>query len=269
MKKAYFWLFTVTVIWGTTFPIQKMIIGGISPTFYITVRFGIAALVSFFLWGFGDLKFGALLGVILGLSYTAQTVGLKFTTASKNGFLTSLYVVLVPLVSWILEKERLGRLQMFGFVFAFLGSYLLSGGVHGFNFGDFLSFLCAVGFSFHVVLISILSKKVKETDLLTVQFLTTSLINSVLSMGGNWNFTFSAMLVALYTALSATVLGIFMQVKYQKVIGSNASALIFAGEPVFAALFSFLLLGESMTPTQILGAGMLVGSIIMAGMRRE
>ena len=268
MKRSYLWLFLVTVIWGTTFPVQKMIIGGVSPTLYIAVRFGIASLVSYLVWGIGHFKYGTLLGVILGLSYTTQTVGLKFTTASKNGFLTSLYVVLVPLVSWLIERERLSRLQITGFVLAFFGSYLLSGGIEGFNLGDFLSFLCAVGFSFHVVLISVLSKKVKETDLLTIQFLVTALINLSMSFGESPVFPVSALLVAVYTALSATVLGIYVQVKHQKVIGSNATALIFAGEPVFAALFSYIILGETMTTLQVLGGGMLVGSIIMAGLRK-
>ena len=267
MRKSYFWLFFITLIWGTTFPVQKLIISDISPTFYISFRFFIAFVVAYLVWGMGNIKYGSILGIILGLSYTTQTVGLKFTTASKNGFLTSLYVVLVPLVSWLIEKERLTRYQIIGFFLAFVGSYLLSGGVHGFNFGDFLSFLCAVGFSFHVVLISVFSRKVKETDLLTTQFLITSVVNLMLSFNSSWNMNIPSIAVAFYTALSATVLGIYVQVKHQKVVGSNTTALIFAGEPVFAALFSYIIIGEVLSPVQVLGGGMLVGSLVLAGIK--
>ncbi len=265
MRKAYFNLFLVTVIWGTTFPIQKLIIDGVSPTLYIAFRFAIAGLISLFIWGMGDLKRASILGTILGLSYTTQTIGLKFTTASKNGFLTSLYVVLVPLVSWIIEKERPTKLQAMGFFFAFVGSYLLSGGIEGFNFGDFLSFLCAVGFSFHVVLISFYSRKMKETDLLTLQFFTTALINFLLSFFEPWRLSLLSVPVAIYTAIFATALGIYFQVKHQKEIGSNAAALIFAGEPVFSALFSYLILGETMTVSQMIGGGLLFLSLVLAG----
>ena len=246
-----------------------MIIGGVSPLPYISFRFTIAAVVSLLLWGRGNWKYGSVLGFILALSYTTQTLGLKFTTASKNGFFTSLYVVLVPLVSWFLEKERLTKLQAIGLATAAVGSYFMSGGISGFNFGDFLSFLCAVGFAFHVVLITVFSKKVKEESLLTPQFTITAALNALFATGLSWHMTVPATVVALYTAILATVFGIWVQVKNQKLIGSNLTALVFAGEPVFAALFSFLFLHEVLTPLQILGASLLTAAIILSGVNAK
>ena len=265
--KAFLLLLTVTAIWGTTFPFQKIIIEGVSPLSYISIRFLLAALVSFLLWGKGNWKYGSILGIILALSYTTQTVGLKFTTASKNGFFTSLYVVLVPLVSRLIEKERMNLLQGIGITLAGIGSYFLSGGVAGFNIGDFLSFLCAVGFAFHVVLITVFSRKIKEEDLLTPQFAITGLLNALLAVRSSWHFNLPFLAVAAYTALLATVFGIWIQVKYQKVIGSNTTAIVFAGEPVFAALFSFLIIGEVFTIFQIIGGAMLVSAIIISGVK--
>ncbi len=268
-KKAYFWLLLITVIWGTTFPFQKLIISDVSPFTYISLRFFIAAALAFLIWGKGNWKYGSILGVILALSYTSQTVGLRFTTSSKNGFFTSLYIVLVPLVSYFIEKEKLSKYQAIGLVLAGIGSYLLSGGVHGFNIGDFLSFLCAVGFAFHVVLITVFSKNTKEEDLLTPQFAITSALNALFGIGSSWKFSLPAIGVAFYTAIFATVFGILMQVKYQKHIGSNTTAIIFSGEPVFAALFSWLILREILTPVQLIGAGLLVGAIVLTGVKSK
>lgn len=266
--KGYLTLLLVTVIWGTTFPIQKMVMGDVSPLFYNSVRFAMAAILSFLIWGKGEWKRGGVLGIILALSYASQTTGLKFTTASKNGFFTSLYVVLVPFVSWIIEKTRPGLNHVLGIILAFWGSYLLSGGVKGFNTGDFLSTLCGIGFAFHVVLITKFSRQVKEEDLLTPQFVVTSLVNGMIAIAGkSFDLTLSALFVATYTAISATVFGIWVQVKFQKVMGSNTAALIFSGEPVFAMIFSHIMIHEVFTTSQIIGAALLIGAVIMAGVK--
>jgi drug/metabolite transporter (DMT)-like permease len=265
--RGYFYLLLVTVIWGTTFPVQKIIVGDVSPLFYNSIRFAIASLIAFLIWGKGDWKRGGILGIILALSYASQTAGLKITTASKNGFFTSLYVVLVPLVSWLIEGITPRLNHILGIVLAFFGSYLLSDGIKGFNFGDFLSALCGVGFAFHVVLITKFSQEVKETDLLTPQFVITSVLNLILATAGGFNMTLPALGVAAYTAIFATALGIWVQVKHQKDIGSNASALIFSGEPVFAMLFSYLMIHEVFSTSQIIGAILLVSAIILAGVK--
>ena len=258
----------MTVIWGSTFPVQKMVIGNVSPLAYNSVRFAIASAIAVLLWGKGEWKRGSVLGIVLALSYASQTAGLKFTTAAKNGFFTSLYVVLVPLVSWIIEGVKPRYNHIVGIVLAFFGSYLLSGGVKGFNFGDFLSTLCGIGFAFHVVLITKFSKEVKETDLLTPQFLITAIVNGLMAFRSSWKMSFSAVGVAVYTAILATVLGIWMQVRFQKEVGSNTAAMIFTGEPVFAMLFSFMMLGETFSKIQIAGASLLVGAIILSGVKK-
>ena len=268
LLRGHLLLLLVTAIWGSTFPVQKLVIGDVSPLAYNSVRFAMASVVAFLLWGKGEWKRGSLLGIILALSYASQTAGLKLTTASKNGFFTSLYIVLVPFVSWIIERVKPRYNHIIGAVLAFFGSYLLSGGVEGFNLGDFLSTLCGIGFAFHVVLITKFSREVKETDLLTPQFLITAALNGLLALNASWYMPFGTIGAALYTALFATVLGIWMQVKYQKEVGSNTAAMIFTGEPVFAMLFSALILGETFTQNQIIGASLLVGAIILSGVKR-
>jgi len=264
LKRAFFSMLILTIIWGSTFPLQKIVLVGISPFIYNSMRFSLASILSYLIWGFGSIKYGAILGLFLSCGYITQIWGLTMTTASKSGFITSLYVVLVPLISYFLERKKVSVLQLLGFCFAFIGMYLLSGGVDGFNFGDFLNLLCAVSFAFHVVMITIFSNKVHHSKLLTPQFLTTALINSFLGIHGKWKITFPILGVVIYTAIFATVYGIYIQTKYQKRIGSNTSALIFSGEPVFSAIFSYLILHEKMTVFQIVGAGLLLTAILMS-----
>jgi len=268
-KKAIFWLLAVTIVWGSTFPLQKIALNDVSPLVYISLRFWVAFLLSFFIWKKRNFKYAFILGLVLSIGYITQTWGLKLTTASKNGFITSLYIPIVPLFSYLLEKEKVTKLQLIGFSLSLVGFYLISGGVNGINLGDFLTLICAVSFALHIVLITVYSKKVEETSLLSYQFLTVALVNTLLSLKNDWNLTPMAISVAIYTGIAASVLVIFVQLKYQKVVGSNTTALIFSGEPVFAFVFSYLLLSERLNSFQLTGAILLIAAVIMASSKKR
>lgn len=269
MVKALFSLLFVAFIWGSTFPIQKIVLVGVSPTFYIAVRFFIAALVSYFLFGKGNVKYGSILGTLLGIAYTTQTWGLTITTSTKSGFITSMYIVFVPVFAYLLEREIPTIFQIVSFFVASLGLYMISGGIKGFNFGDFLTLICAVSFALHVVLITMFSKRVKEVDLLFPQFLVVGILNLILNVfWKNWNFTLPAVGSAVFTALAATILAIYLQAKYQKALGNNVSAIVFLGEPVFAAVVSYFMLDETMTGEQFLGAALLLISMVFSSLER-
>ncbi|HDM70396.1 MAG TPA: EamA/RhaT family transporter, partial [Thermotogales bacterium] len=106
MKRAFFSMLILTIIWGSTFPLQKIVLVGISPFIYNSMRFSLASILSYLIWGFGSIKYGAILGLFLSCGYITQIWGLTMTTASKSGFITSLYVVLVPLISYFLERKK-------------------------------------------------------------------------------------------------------------------------------------------------------------------
>jgi drug/metabolite transporter (DMT)-like permease len=258
----------VTAIWGSTFPLQKIVLDGVSPFVYNAVRFWIATIIAFAFNRKQNFKYGILIGLLLAAGYITQTWGLTITTASKSGFITSLYIILVPVVSFLFERERLTNNQKIGFLLAFVGSYFLSGGINGFNFGDLLTLICAVSFAFHVVSLTVFSKKVSEKNLLGWQFGAVALSNSVLGINHSWSISLSALGVALFTAIFATFVGIYLQMRYQKVIGSNAAALIFVGEPVFSTLFSMLFLKEYLSLQQWFGAVILLVSLVLASIKR-
>jgi len=264
---AVFWLLVVTAIWGTTFPLQKMVLEGVSPFVYNAIRFWIATIFAFMIQPKQNFKYGILIGLLLAGGYISQTWGLTLTTASKSGFITSLYIIFVPIVSYLWEKERLTRFQKIGFPLAFVGSYFLSGGISGFNFGDFLTLLCALSFSFHVVSLTVFTRKIPEKNLMGWQFGAVAITNTLLGWNQSWSVPLPAWGVALYTACFATVIGIFLQMKYQKKIGSNTAALIFVGEPIFSTFFAMLFLNERLTGVQWFGAFLLLVALAFASLK--
>lgn len=268
---AIFWLLFLTFLWGLTFPIQKMILTeNISPFLYNAIRFWIATFLSALIFKKSDWKRGTILGIVLAIAYATQTWGLTITSSTKSGFITSLYIVIVPFFSLLIEKERVKILQIFGFIGALIGMYLLSsGGLTGFNFGDLLTTICGIMYALHVVLITHYSKETNEYSLLTAQFFTVALLNTIFnvfykfSSTSKWTFSLSALGVAAFTAVTATILAIMIQAKYQKVVGSNISALIFVGEPLFAMVLSIVMLGEHINLVQGIGAILMILSIIV------
>lgn len=265
--KAVTALMAAAAIQGSTFPLQKMALSGVSPFIFNALRFGLAALVSFFVFGKGKANKGIILGAVLSAGYISQTWGLTLTDASKSGFIVSLYTILIPVFSYILEKERITIIQGFAFALSVAGSYLLSGGIGGFNPGDLLMIGCAISFALHIVLITKFSKQVPESDLLFPQFFTVALTNAVLGMKGKWILPLSSYLVIVYSALLATVLGIYLQLKFQKSVGSNRTGLIFLMLPISSTIFSYLILGESFSRPQWIGASIILVAMMMSSLK--
>jgi drug/metabolite transporter (DMT)-like permease len=145
-----------------------------------------------------------------------------------------------------------------------IGEYLLSGGIDSINFGDILTFFCAILYALHVVLVTEFSKKSPEKDLLTSQFLMVALLNSLFGLNQSWKIDVKIFSVALFTAIFATIYALIAQAKYQKVVGSNTSALIFVGEPVFATIFSIILLSERLDMLQIFGVVLTMFALILS-----
>jgi len=267
--KAIAYLLFVTLIWGTTFPLQKFFLVDVSPFAFNAIRFWLAALFSLFFAKKHVFKEAVLLGLVFGVAYLTQTWGITLTTASKSGFLTSLYIIIVPLFAFLLEGEKINGFQKIGFPVAILGSYFMAGGISGLNAGDLLNIACGVLFALHVVMITKASKKMDEMSLLTVQFATAALINTIAGLGGTWALPLPVLSVAVYLAFFPTLLALMIQLKYQKQVGSNITALIFVGEPIFSALFAVMFIGEKMSVMQTIGALMLVSAILFASLERK
>ncbi len=276
MKKvrAVLLILTVTVVWGLTFPIQKIVIGNANPFFYNACRFAAATILSIVIFrNKSTWKHGLILGFFLAIAYATQTSGLKITSSTKSGFITSLYIPLVPLFSYFIEKSRPTILQLAAFASSILGLYLLNDPSRDpFNFGDFLTLICAICFAIHVVLITHFTKTNNdELSLLIPQLLLTSILNFLLvPLGGKvLGITASFVFVLIFTAITATIFAVWVQLKYQKEVGSNTAALIYVGEPVFAAIFSAAILSERFSLSQLIGMAILIFSMIGGSVSRN
>ena len=269
--KSVSFLLLATFFWGITFPIQKLVLDvGVSPFVYNAIRFFIASIVVLLLWGPGNVRYGLILGTVLSIGYVTQTWGLTMTTSSRSGFITSLFVLFVPVFSYFIEKKKPTIYHLFSFGLATIGIFLLTHGEVGFGLGEFLTLICAISFGLHVVLITVFSHIVNEEKLLFWQFLAVWVINGLVGLIAGHSFIISSRTlgVATFTALTATVYGIWAQLKYQKIVSSNTSAIIFAMEPVFAYTFSYIILKEVLTPTQWFGAILLLVSILIVSIKK-
>ena len=155
-------LLLVAMIWGSGFPATKIILdSGIKPFEFLGIRFFITALVMLCIMRMKKIKIekaernlGMLAGVILFLAFAFQTVGLVYTTASKNAFITGANVIFVPYITWVITKEKPKLIYIISSIICFIGIGFLSFEENlTINFGDFLTFICAICFALQIVVI--------------------------------------------------------------------------------------------------------------------
>ena len=288
MKKPIFAdisLLFVTFIWGTTFVLVQNAIGLLEPFSFNGVRF-LAAALLLLLWlviferkqlAFLNSKImasGFFIGFWLFLGYATQTVGLLYTTTSKAGFITGLSVVFVPLFSLFLLKQFPSRNAVVGVSIATIGLFLLTmTDVSSLNIGDGLVFICAVSFALHIIFTGKYSSKY-PTLLLTVIQLSTVAILSILSalLFEDWRKSFNVsvllskdVIIALViTSVFATALAFLIQTNFQKYTTATRVALIFAMEPVFAAIAGYYWAAERLSYSALFGCLLIFAGMIFA-----
>lgn len=170
----------VAAIWGATFVVVKEALADIGPFLFLGIRFIIAFLVLVLL-SFRDIKQikastlseGSLLGFFLFIGYVFQTMGLKYTSASNAGFITSVSVVLVPIIYAVINLKRPSFITIFTALTAAIGLFLMAVKAGSFTlaYGDILVLVCAFGFAFHVVFVARLSHQHNPVAITGVQIL--------------------------------------------------------------------------------------------------
>jgi len=255
--QAEIYLLGIVIIWGSTFAIIKGILDQILPLTFLAYRFFLAAFVlSVIFWKRLKnidniiLRKGWLIGIFLFLGYTFQTVGLKYTTATKTGFITGLSVVLVPVISYFFIKEKINRNSVIGVIFAVIGLWFLNYNSNfSFNFGDFLVLLGAVSFAMHIISVGLYAKKVDYVPLVIVQLATVFVLCLLMAIiferpALHLSYSFNIWWAIILTGVFATALAFYMQNRFQRYSTATKTAIIFSGEPIFAAVFAYFLLGE-------------------------
>lgn len=287
LKKTYVAdgiLLFIAFIWGATFVVVQNALSFLEPNTFNALRFSIAAFILFavrlFLSRKNQLKItknllisGIILGFWLFIGYTFQTIGLLYTTSAKAGFITGLNVVLVPVLSIFLLRTKLAVPQVIGVGLATAGLYLLTmTGSSGVNIGDFLVLICAFGFAMQIILTGKYTEKFPTIDLTLWQISTVAVLSWIAALlFEDWSLAFQpatfqqeVLFALVITSLFATAIAFFAQTHFQKFTTATHTALIFAMEPVFAALTDYLWNGVTMSTSGIFGSILIFTGMILA-----
>lgn len=276
-------LLAVAAAWGLTFPLGKIVLGTLPPFTYLAARFAIAWIIlGVTLPGRSRIApprrewtAAVATGMVLFLAYALQTVGLRLTSASNSGFITGLSVAMVPVISaiWLRRPPRPGVLA--GIAAATVGLGLLTvNDAAAVRLGDLLTLGCAAGFAFHIVLIGRLARTLDHITLATAQVIPVALLSALAALTERPLSALSATGLPLwgiiaFMALTGTVAAYLIQAWAQRFTSASHTGLMFAFEPVAAALAAHLLLAEVLTGLQVLGAGLILAGIVAAELKQD
>lgn len=283
-------LLMVAFVWGTTFVVVQNAISILPPHSFNAVRFALASITLLIIILLKDkksllkistkeLSAGITLGFFLFGGYAFQTVGLLYTTASKAGFITGLSVVLVPLLSVLFLRIIPKWPTVLGVILAAFGLYLLTMiGEKTFQFGDILVFFCAVFFALQIVFTGKFAPNYRVLVLAFFQVSVVSILSFAFAILNEDFFqiisfsklTESKVITALViTSVFATALAFWAQTAFQRYTTPTRVAIIFAMEPVFAALTSFIVLGEILKRSAMIGGLLIFLGMILAEIPAE
>lgn len=268
-------LILVTIIWGGGFVASDMALESMKPFQIMAVRFllgtilmGLISIKSLKGITKSEVMAGGLMGVALFAGFAFQIVGLQYTTPSKNAFLTALNVVIVPFISFLILKKKIGAKGIAGAVMSVAGVALLSLD-HNFSLGlgDGLTLVCAVGFAFQIFLTSEFVKKYRATVLNFIQMITAFFLSFIsLIAFGETQFHVTAMgtLSVLYLGVISTTVCYLLQTASQKYVDETKAAIILSLESVFGTMFSILILGEIISPRMVVGSVIILGAVVIS-----
>lgn len=280
-------LFLTACIWGSSFVAQSVGMDYIGPYTFNCLRFLIGSLVLLPVIFFSRhrkkdqkdrskdrtlqkkemLCGGIVCGVVLCIASTLQQIGIIYTTAGKAGFLTAMYIVLVPVLGLFL-KRKAGLQLWISVGLALIGLYLLCmKGAFSLNGGDVLLILCAVGFSVHIMVVDYFSPKLDGMILSCIQFLVAGLISGIgmlLSEQFDWHMILLAAKPILYSGVLSCGVGYTLQVIAQKGLNPTVASLLMSLESVVSVIAGFLVLHEVLSGRELFGCVFMFAAVILA-----
>ncbi|HRP47234.1 MAG TPA: DMT family transporter [Trueperaceae bacterium] len=263
-------LVLVTVIWGTTFVVVKEALDTIPVALLLAVRFTLAGLLlAWAKWDRRALVPALVLGLLSFAGFATQTAGLAITSASNAAFITGLSVILTPLVARVWLKRALSArvLLAASVALAGLGLMTLRNGFAAVNAGDILVLVTALTYAMYIVYLGEVAGKVRGTSLAMMQHLPMAALAwlwAAPEVGKLASVPIGTYLAILYLAVVATALVAVIQTYAQRVVPAHLAALIFVLEPVFAAGFAMLLIGERLGTLGWLGASLILVAMVLA-----
>lgn len=269
-------LLLTALIWGSAFAVVKNTLDSFPPAAIIAMRYAVGALLTGILFhkslrglSRADVARGALVGLLLAAAYIVQTIGLQFTTAGKNAFLTTVYVLLVPFGCRVIYHQGLRRANYVAAGLMLLGIGLLSLDAQsgGLNLGDVLTLACGALFAAHILSVDRCQGKTDVYALIVLQFAFAAVFALLYSLlferGMPLHFTAGSVGGLLYLAVFSTTIGMSLQNIGQSMAPASHAAILLSLESVFGVLFSCLLLGERLTPQMALGFAVIFAALVV------
>jgi drug/metabolite transporter (DMT)-like permease len=262
-------------VWGSTFFLTKGVVVNHSPLTVLMLRFGLAALVMWCLHP-GSLRGlprqtwlrAVALGVIYGLAQVPHYYGLRYTAASTAGFLVGTYVVLTPVLGYLVLRRRPTALTMLGVAAAVAGLAIFSWHNTGFGRGELLCLLAAVLYAAQIVSMGAWAVPGRIWAVTTIQMLTVAVVVSVPASLQGLDVPTSAddWLAIVYLALVAGAIGIGVQTWAQTRLADTHAAVIMSAEPMWAAALAVLLTSETLSARLLLGGSLLLVANIVTSL---
>lgn len=280
-------LMLCSLVWGVAFVVVKVGLDHASPLIFLAVRFTIAAILMALFRTRSlasihriELFAGMRLAFFLFAGYCFQTAGLQYTTATNSGFITGSSVVLVPLLLGIFWGRTLTKWIYAGAFAALVGLYFLTVPVEGMRYlnrGDVLTFIGAGFYAVHIILVGEFSQEHSISALSVIQiagcaFMAWPLTGCAAAI--HWEpvrFAWGLPLLSavLICAVFATAVAFTVQLWAQQYTSPAHAAILFALEPVFTVITSYLVLSERLTSRAWKGAALVVGGILIAELLAE
>ena len=269
-------LLIVTVIWGGGFVASDIALSSLSPAQILVTRFLLASVLMFPLCARHlksikkqEIRAGIILGVYLFAAFALQIVGLKYTTPSKNAFLTATNVVFVPFIARVLYRKHVSVQGVIGAFMAIAGAGVLSLDKNfAIGLGDGLPLLCAVCFALHIFFTGEYVEKYRVTVMIFFQMVTAfafSMFYLLVTGGwGEFSMTREGILSVLYLGAVSTTLTYLIQTASQQYVDETRSAIILSMEAVFGTLFSVLLLHEKIDGKMVAGCILILGAVLVS-----
>ncbi len=263
--------------WGTTFPVGKDALRDASPVLFNGLRFLSAAVFAVGLLrrhGIAPLRrclgWGVLLGALVASAFSLQSVGLTTIGPSRSAFLTAFYVPFTPFLEWLFTGRRPGLRAAAGIALAFSGGAVMTGVGSGTSpsWGDLATLACALLFAGHIVALSAALRRHPSEPLLFLQFLFCGvfcLAAAPLVETARVAWTAPFLYRLAFMSLFATVLVLWLQNYGQARASATRAAVLFATEPVWAAVFGAVL-GERLGPAEFAGAALVLAGLVVASL---
>jgi drug/metabolite transporter (DMT)-like permease len=273
-RRAVFFLTLTTLLWGGSFLFTKLGVRDFPPVTFMTLRFAGAALLMAAVCAsrlprltLAVTARGALIGTALAAANIMFVIGISGTTISRAGFLNNLFVLIIPLLSFLLWRTRLEIATLFGVLLATVGlAQLAEGGIEGFNRGDLFSTICALFISVHILSVAKLMGDADVRLVTFIQFVAVALWGSLALL-----FTPTvalhpgplALLSLAYCIIFPTVIAFTLQNTWQRFISPTQAGLLYTLDPVWTLFGGLFFLREELSRREWLGCALLFSAVLL------